>query len=345
MPQDKKLTEKRLSALWDDKNVPTLETKNKKYVLLSDVHLGDKGKADDFRHNQPTLERALDYYNQHRFTLMLLGDIEELWQFDLSKIRDKYNTSIYKKMRSFPDGRFYRIWGNHDSEWGVPNDPARDNQGVSNVAEEAIKLKDQYGLARIMLVHGNQGSVESDKSSWASRFFVRLYKYVEPVIKVDPHTSATKSQIPDNYEKTLYEWAKKTKTILICGHSHRAIFASRSYWDKLDKNIRKLQKEVQDNRKNKKIFDFKMKELEKLINDKIEEEVKKRKVTSLEKKGKPLPCYFNTGCALFTDGVTTIEIENDEIRLVKWHRKVRNGTQITVFDKGVLSDFVKKTVG
>ena len=34
----------------------------------------------------------------------------------------------------------------------------------------------------------------------------------------------------------------------------------------------------------------------------------------------PLPCYFNTGCALYDDGATMVEMDQGEIRLVKWSR-------------------------
>ena len=79
-----------------------------------------------------------------------------------------------------------------------------------------------------------------------SRFFVRLFKLVEPAAKRiglygDP--SATKSQIPQDYERTLYKWAKAHRVILICGHTHRAIFASKSYAERLQDRITALRSE------------------------------------------------------------------------------------------------------
>lgn len=32
------------------------------------------------------------------------------------------------------------------------------------------------------------------------------------------------------------------------------------------------------------------------------------------------PCYYNSGCALFKDGITAVELDGEEIRLVKWNR-------------------------
>jgi tRNA/tmRNA/rRNA uracil-C5-methylase (TrmA/RlmC/RlmD family) len=47
------------------------------------------------------------------------------------------------------------------------------------------------------------------------------------------------------------------------------------------------------------------------------------------------------GRALYKDGVTAIEIANDEIRLVEWNRKEKK-TEPSEFDKGKLSEFIDK---
>lgn len=344
MSQDKALTEKQLSALWKNKAIKEIDTKGNKIVMFSDIHLGDGSRADDFRHNYKVFEKALGYYKKENYTVILLGDIEEFWQFDLDSIGREYDKTVYKRFRLFEEGYFYRVFGNHDSEWGAPMDPARVIPRESEVASEALKLKDKSGKARILLIHGHQGSKESDKNSWFSRFFVRIYKRIEPVIKIDRHTSAAKSQIAKNYEKIMYSWAKKAKVILICGHSHRAIFASKTYIDKLQEDIEKIQKEILDDRYNKKFVEKKIKELKKKLGEKRDEELKSRKITRVERKGKPLPCYFNTGCALYTDGATAIEIDNDEIRLVKWSRKNKNKFPRIIFKKESLSKFIKEVV-
>ncbi|MEE9552659.1 MAG: metallophosphoesterase [candidate division Zixibacteria bacterium] len=344
MSQDKQLTEKKLSALWKNKTTKEINTKGNKIVMFSDVHLGDGGRADDFRHNHEVFVKALEYYKKKNFIVILLGDIEEFWQFDLDSIIKKYDKTIYNRFRSFKKGFFYRVFGNHDSEWGAPRDPARVIPHESGVASEALKLKDKNGKARILLIHGHQGSTESDKNSWFSRFFVRIYKKIEPVIKIDRHTSAAKSQISKNYEKIMYSWAKRTKVILICGHSHRAIFASKTYIDKLRAEVGEIQREILNDRYNKKFVNSKIKELSKKLAEIRDEELKNRKISRVEGKGKPLPCYFNTGSALYTDGATAIEIENDDISLVKWSKKKRNKFTRDIFEKESLSELIKEIV-
>ncbi|MFQ5632282.1 MAG: metallophosphoesterase [bacterium] len=344
MALDKNLAYQKLDALWHDPQVQALATKGKKYVIISDTHLGDGGKADDFHQNEKVLSAALDHYNSAGHILIMLGDIEEFWQFDLDQIVNRYRDSIYAKIKAFGDSRLIRLFGNHDLEWQSPADPAMNNPGKNKGAAEALRMKDAQGNARILLVHGHQGSIDSDKNSWISKFLVRgLFKPVEPLAKklgLYGHTEATKSQITKDYEKILYGWAKSRKALLICGHSHRAIFASKSRVQLLEEEIGALQKEILENRDNKTLVKSNLKQIEKSMRKLLDERTKGREIDPTEKT--PLPCYFNTGCGLYSDGITVMEIENDTIRLVKWCRKKTAGGKRVdpPYGEGNLSDFV-----
>jgi UDP-2,3-diacylglucosamine pyrophosphatase LpxH len=345
MSHDEKLTLEKLDSIWKDDKIMLLETKGKKYVLFSDLHFGDGGGADDFRKNEETLEYALEYYKNKNYTLLLIGDIEEFWQFDLEKVTERYNDTVYQKMRDFGDKRVIRIFGNHDREWGQLPDPSKNKNQLGNGAVEALKMKDKDGNTKILVIHGHQGSKESDKTSWFSRFFVRLYRSVEPLAKsvgITAHPEATKSQIVTNYEQIFYSWAKKQKTIIICGHSHRAIFASESYLDKINYEIQQLQTEIYENRKDKKKVKKLLRQLNKWVRRKNKEELRNRDIDPVEPDAEPLPCYFNTGCGLYSNGITAIEMATDTIRLVKWHRDRTKDPRFDVYGKGKLSSFIKK---
>ena len=345
MSQDKALTKQRLSELWQSPKIPVLDLHANKYVIISDVHLGDGGDADDLHHNENALLTALDHYNHEGYSLILLGDIEEFWQFDLDKIKSRYHDTVYKSIRAFGDDRVYRVFGNHDSEWRGFPDPAKNAPAKHVGAAEALKMKDEQGNLRILLVHGHHGSTESDKNSWFSRFWVRVYRKVEPLIKFDPHTEATKSQIMKDYEQILYSWAKESKVMLICGHSHRAIFASKSYTDRLEDKIAELQAEIYANRTNVDLVKRNIKEIGRLLKKSLQEKLKGRDIDPTEADGEPLPCYFNTGCALYTDGITDIEIGDDKIKLVKWDRDASKDPRFEIYQQGVLSSFIAQVTG
>jgi len=344
MTQDRKATWDNLSRLWSDPQTKVLNIQGNKYAIMSDIHLGDGKDADDFRKNEEALKRALDHYKKNGYKLILLGDIEEFWQFDLHSIKGRYDNTIYKSIRALDDANVFRLWGNHDSEWRAFEDPATTKQEKITGAAEALKMKDKDGNDVILLLHGHQGSTESDKTSWFSRFWVRLFKSVEAAakwLKLYGHPAAAKSQIAKDYEEIFYSWAKKNKAIVICGHSHRAIFASRSYIEKLKEQIRELQKKLREDetlseKEKKKIID---QIYEKTI-DLADEKKKNREITATDKLKDLKPCYFNTGCALYTDGITAIEIGNDQIRLVEWNRKAKK-TEPTEFDRGELSKYIE----
>jgi UDP-2,3-diacylglucosamine pyrophosphatase LpxH len=310
---------KRLNELYkvEEQSIKKLPLNiNDKYALFSDLHLGDGGKVDNFVHNEETMEFALNYYKNKEYSVILLGDLEELWQFDFIKIKDRYDKSIYDLLRRFSNNKVHRIFGNHDKEWKRPPDPILNDENVPNRTPEAIMLGDD-----IFLLHGHQGDQLCDRNVWLSSFVARCLKFGVPFAKAFGYEnrSATKSQIPKSREKLYYNWAKDNKVILICGHTHNAIFASRSYYWWLKEQIK--QKELEKKRclKEDKI---KRKELSKVIKgykkNLHNEEKMGRNFNRIAPKGKPLPCYFNTGCGLYRKGITNIEIEGDKIRLIKW---------------------------
>ena len=112
MSQDEKVTFHKLSELWRNEHVPLLDTNNEKYFIISDIHLGDGRGADNFRENEETLETALKHYQEGGYKLILLGDIEEFWQFEMASIIGRYENNIYKKIKAFGDENVYRVFGN-----------------------------------------------------------------------------------------------------------------------------------------------------------------------------------------------------------------------------------------
>jgi len=323
MAHDRLVTHKKLSALWRNKDIPILATKGQRFVIMSDLHLGDGGRADDARDNEQTMLTALAYYKKKHYTLILLGDIEEFWQFTQEEITKRYRNTIYRAINAFGDERVYRVFGNHDREWGASPDPVRNDPNRFRSATEAIKLRDGTGAVRMLLVHGHQGDEAVYRHPWRTRFFVRLYRLVEPYLKFDRHTSATQSQITKRYERIMYSWAKRRRVILICGHSHHAIFASQSYADRLRAAIAALEAEIAANPIDSKLSG-KENRLIKQLHEKLREELRvRRDINPVEAGRTPLPCYFNAGCALYTDGITVLELADGELRLVKWHKDGR----------------------
>lgn len=337
MPASNEL-EKQLNKLRQGRGrVATLPTKDHKYLVISDMHLGNGSKSDDFKHNENLTQKVLEYYNNQNYKLILLGDIEELWQFSLDEIVNQYQNTIYKSIRAFGNNKIFRIYGNHDLDWKISDPIFKNNENSKTL--EAIRLKDSNNNIKILLVHGHQGTPESDKWSWISRPIVKAYgKGPEQIIKIDKASSATKSPILKSYERKRYNWAKKNHVILICGHSHRAFFASKSKSDILRREIKEIKKQINQNASTMNIGPL-LTQLENKNKQIIDEQLIRGEYTTLGVG----PYYFNSGCALYSDGITVIEIANDEIKLVKWHRKPKNSrSKFEVYGQANLSEMISK---
>jgi UDP-2,3-diacylglucosamine pyrophosphatase LpxH len=338
---DKETLEVQLDNLWGNKakNVKTLHSKNKKYVIISDMHMGNGDKADDFRKNKNAVVRALNYYKKEGYELILLGDIEELWQFTADEVANTYGDSVYESIRAFGDDKLYRVFGNHDLDWKT-KDPIRSKSSLSYEVFEGIKLTDANGVPKLLLVHGHQGTKDSDKYSFLSRAAVMLYRYIEPYLKLDKSEAAPQSPIMKSFEKERYEWAKKKEIILMCGHTHQAVFNSRS---KIDLNRKKI-KEVENEFASLAVIGqerFNLLKKIEILNEEISEERSRgREYDPVDSN--PAPHYFNSGCALYKDGITVIEIASNRIKLVKWHRKARSGNQFAVYEEESLSDIINR---
>ena len=341
---DENVARRKLKKLLNDPNVVELDAKEHKLAILSDFHLGNRGGADNFRRNEQITLDALESYREEGFELVLLGDVEEFWQFDPPEVFGAYLNTIYKRIQSFTPLRVYRVFGNHDSEWGFPADPLADPDLSSCRAHEALRLKVKRGKPKVLLTHGHQGDRQSDMRKWFSRFFVRLFRFIESIlaalgIDIGGGPAVTFPPKARHYEQTLYSLARRLGMILVCGHTHRAIFASVSWAEELQKRIKALEKELEQMPPDDPVYKVKKKELEESRKAYAEERRRRRVMDPAEPTGDPLPCYFNSGCALYLTGPTNIEIADDRIRLVKWHNDGREEPR-EVLKEGVLSKYV-----
>ncbi len=322
MTHDMATTNVQLRALWDGgagSNVRHVELgPNVKLAVLSDLHMGDGGGGDDLHHNESAVTAALSHYSADNYTVILLGDVEDLWKFDLAAVTRRYGGTIYRVMASLGRGpscpRRIRVFGNHDIDWRGLDDPAAGpRSGSPPGVPEAVILK-RDGTPMALLVHGHQGSIDSDKAAWFSRFFVHIWGWMEIVFHAfgwyPTNPAATACKVMGDFERSMYAWAKGARAILICGHSHRAYFGSRSRADVLHQGIQAATAAGKGDRS----AEARRKELK-------DERRKGRDLGALDAKGHVVPCYFNSGCGLYTTGITAIEIDgagDGEIRLVFW---------------------------
>lgn len=92
-----------------------------RFIIFSDLHKGGANSADDFMLSEPNYLEALTYYRVNGFYFISLGDAEELWESNLTKIKKFHPKSFEKEKQFISANAFIKIFGNHDLYWG--NDP------------------------------------------------------------------------------------------------------------------------------------------------------------------------------------------------------------------------------
>lgn len=253
-----------------------------KIVFISDVHRGNGGYEDSLRLNENIYKAALNYYYNNGYTLIEIGDGDELWKNkNILSIAYNYD-DVFKILNKFyKKKRLYLIYGNHDIVKSSPEFILKQKKAYNNISDdfpcEMINLYSKvkfYECAvlnyiplnkNILAFHGHQVDTINCELWKVSRFLVRyLWRFLEGVGGINAPTSpATNYDKGDVIDHILDRFSKKENSMIICGHTH---------------------------------------------NDRF-----------------PRPSeglYFNDGCCVFPSAITTIEIMNGKISLVKWKIEV-----------------------
>ncbi|MGD2058477.1 MAG: hypothetical protein PVF85_13425 [Anaerolineales bacterium] len=282
-----------------------VDSNNLKLIVFSDHHKGKRDAADDFAPCEPVYLQALDHYQENGFTLAVLGDVEDLWENRPEEILPQYR-EVSQRERVFNSaGRYFRFFGNHDDEWSYPDSVRKYLQkdyGNLHVYEGMrLRIQDANGLPKeIFLVHGHQGTLESDRLSWISRWIVRnIWRPFQRLANVRLTTAATNWRLRHRHEVAMYNWAiKQSGMLLITGHTHHPIFPSHAWLTQLLDRYQELRRRPEG------------------LND---EQLEELEAEIAYARQQTRPCYFNTGCCSFADGsISGIEISEGQIRLVRW---------------------------
>ncbi|MEM6643798.1 MAG: metallophosphoesterase [Bacteroidota bacterium] len=287
--------------------------KHKKWVIFSDLHMGDGGSTDDFRVNSQLFCSALDrYYATKNFALVLNGDVEELQRSNLSNIVKRW-PEVYQQFDAFYDrNALYKIVGNHDLELLVRRDlPYRYPH------HESLRLN--YQNDSIFIFHGHQASKKYQRHNELIGFTL---KYFANPLGIKSYSVSHSSKKQYKIEKRVYRFSASQKVVSIIGHTHRPLFESlhkverlrfkieqlcRDYARSSEKNLLKIQEEIIAHKK----------ELKKHHQESGEQHLRSYLYNTLYH----IPCVFNSGCVVGKRGMTCLEIEGDKIRLVHWFDK------------------------
>ncbi len=282
--------------------------KHKKYVILSDLHLGDGGPKDDLWHNKFLIESLLLYYLQNEYSLILNGDIEDLNKFSYSDIRLSWD-SLFSIFREFyQKNRLIKIVGNHDI-------------ALFNESDYPFPLHQSFVLhaadKKILMLHGHQSSNFFLKYGYLAEFLV---KYLFKTLSIKNSGVSGDSKRRYSTEKYFYKAARQMGILTIIGHTHRPLFESLSKYDSIRWKLEHLLNEYPrlekpEQIKQKETIMYYRKELERIVKKKRHKNLSRNLYSTNHLL---VPCLFNSGCATGKHGITALEIDADTISLVHW---------------------------
>ncbi len=302
-----------------------------KWVIFSDHHRGIRDGADDFLRCESTYTKALSYYYQKGFHLMLLGDVEEFWENRFRRVLNSYPEVLKLEKKFFDGQRLTRIWGNHDDNWRFQSVVSKYLGWIFPKMKvyESVRLritKNAHPLGEIFFVHGHQGTLASERWARISRFFVRYFwRTYQQVFKKPLSTPSTNIKLRSVHDHAMYDWASgKRGLVLICGHTHQPVFMSLTHADIVSYKIDEM--ELRQANEPDRDYSSELKQLREDLSM-IEKQKQGTHLSSDPKHTQP--CYFNSGCCSFSDGdISGLEITAGMINLVKWTRNQADDYQV-----------------
>lgn len=235
-------TDRRLSRAYQNAKVKYFD-ENSKFIFFSDSHRGDDSVSDEFARNQNILLHALNYYYNHGYTYVEVGDGDELWEYpEFKLIRLAHSDIFFEIKKFFDDNRLFFLYGNHNiflknqafvrrNYFHYNDEYNRDTKDLFNgiIPREALILKNKKTRQEVFIVHGHQGDLFNDQLWKVSMFTLRYFwRYLHVVGFHNPASPARNQYTRHKVERTYKKWIRKHKTMLICGHTHRPRFPKKN---------------------------------------------------------------------------------------------------------------------
>ena len=283
-------------------------------VVFSDHHKGARDGADDFQRCERSYNAALAYYDRLGYHLLELGDVEELWENKFDEVAGSYGVTLELAARFQAGGRYTRFFGNHDLAWNDAGffQKRMERFGYGDVTPvEALRLEVELGdggVLELFLVHGHQGTADSDRNAWLSRLFVRFgWRALQRLLNRPWNTPSVDWGLRGEHAAHMCSWAAGRKRVLIAGHTHMPVFFESVKRPEASPDDVPPAASGADRDEALRLAWIEWAKAE-------QERLRSNPPIQLE-----TPCYFNTGCCSFGDGdITGLEIGDGEIKLIRW---------------------------
>lgn len=281
-----------------------------RFVIFSDLHIGNGRSRDDFRDNADLFVHVLrHFYLAQDYRLILNGDIEELQKFPLKSITESHQ-NLYELYEEFSNkGYLIKTLGNHDFRLFF-----KKRYRFHSLLTEALKLR--YGQETLFIFHGHQASFFQEKYNSAIGFFLRL---IAKPLGIKNYATAYSSRKKFKIEKKVYDFANFNKIIAVIGHTHRPLFESLSKVESLKFKIEeKIRQYTEAESKDKEEIKAVIVSYKDELLDYYRQHDTLAMKTGLYDAGLAVPNLFNSGCGIGKRGITALELSGRKIFLVYW---------------------------
>jgi len=278
-------------------------------LIVSDLHMGT-GKRDDLADNGELLIDLLrGYYLEGGWHLVLNGDIEDIHRHPLVRIEERW-AELCRVFDLFAErGLLFKLVGNHDEALLL-------DRSYRRPLHEIVRI--ETGVVPAYVFHGHQSSQIYRALNKLMGLGIRYFLAPFGIGNISSGRSPFRRFA---VEKAAYEFSMENGCISIIGHTHRPLFESLGRFEYVRFEIESLCRRYaystsEDRARIEAEVGSLRRELGKLKRKERRDML--RQSLSLYGDEMPVPCLFNSGCAIGRKGLNAIELTAEEISLVYW---------------------------
>ena len=216
-------------------------------IFISDLHLGDGSRTDDFHRDKPFL-KFLEFVESQAEELIILGDFLELWQTDLDRVLFRHSEVINKLLSLRNKLKITYVIGNHDyipfvkfinSDVSICLEYHDNKNGIVaehghrydifNRYKNPIKsIKWPLGKQFTLFVADLERLIHPNFDTWSKKIIENLDDFLQEAIlirnKVTPTTKEylRKGGHFGEFEEAVKNQINKGAKIVIFGHTHKS---------------------------------------------------------------------------------------------------------------------------
>ncbi|MFH1656051.1 MAG: UDP-2,3-diacylglucosamine diphosphatase [Candidatus Omnitrophota bacterium] len=215
-------------------------------IFISDLHLGDGSRTDDFHRDREFLE-FLEFVDSEAQELIILGDFMELWQADLDRVLFTHSEVMHKLLSLRKKIKITYVIGNHDYipfvkfldlDVGISLEYRDTEEGI--VAEHGNRydifnryknplksIKWPAGKYFTLFVASLERLVHPDVDKWTNKTLENLDGFLKEAVFIRNKIAPSTEEYVKcgghfgEFQEAVKNHIKRNAKIVVFGHTHR----------------------------------------------------------------------------------------------------------------------------